>query len=148
MVYGYTVAGKAGNVFVNLIVEMCIRDSHNTPCKVHKSVGSVFLHSRACLRYEAGEYEAAQWNASSRLSLIHISSLISNDLGLKATATLPYSTELTYGKDVTVEYAKYIKGISSRDSEYSEMCIRDRVVESARSSNLTPFSVMNVPAKE
>ena len=31
-----------------------------------KSVGSVFLHSRACLRYEAGEYEAAQWNASSR----------------------------------------------------------------------------------
>lgn len=44
-----------------------------------------------------------------------------DDLGLKATATLPYSTELTYGKDVTVEYAKYIKGISSRDSEYSAL---------------------------
>mgnify|MGYP000781296583 FL=1 len=40
---------------------------------------------------------------------------------MKATATLPYSTELTYGKDVTVEYAKYIKGISSRDSEYSAL---------------------------
>ena len=44
-----------------------------------------------------------------------------DDLGLKATATLPYSTELTYGNDVTVEYAKYIKGISSRDSEYSAL---------------------------
>ena len=33
----------------------------------------------------------------------------------------PYSTELTYGKDVTGEYAKYIKGISSRDSEYSAL---------------------------
>ena len=44
-----------------------------------------------------------------------------DDLGLKATATLPYSTELTYGEGETVEYAKYIKGISSRDSEYSAL---------------------------
>lgn len=44
-----------------------------------------------------------------------------DDLGLKATATLPYSTELTYGEGETVEYANYIKGISSRDSEYSAL---------------------------
>lgn len=40
---------------------------------------------------------------------------------MKATATLPYSTELTYGEGETVEYANYIKGISSRDSEYSAL---------------------------
>ena len=44
-----------------------------------------------------------------------------DDLGLKASEKLPYSTELTYGEGETVEYAKYIKGISSRDSEYSAL---------------------------
>ena len=52
------------------------------------------------------------------------------DLGLAATAKLPYKTTLTYGTNsytgessalTTDAFAKYIKGVSSRDGKYSAL---------------------------